>query len=92
MSLLFTSCSSSEDIVKTPPAMTTHSEKLDERPDNSTSENVKKLDAAAKRCLCPQLWMPVCGDNGKTYSNACFADCASQKYSMGSCEKKLDVD
>ena len=40
-------------------------------------------------CICVQLWMPVCGENGKTYSNACFADCARVKYTQGSCTKTI---
>ncbi|MEK6607510.1 MAG: Kazal-type serine protease inhibitor domain-containing protein [Myxococcota bacterium] len=27
-------------------------------------------------CLCPDIWSPVCGANGVTYSNTCEADCA----------------
>jgi hypothetical protein len=38
-----------------------------------------------KKCVCVQLWMPVCGVNGKTYSNACFAKCAGVKFKQGPC-------
>jgi len=33
--------------------------------------------AAAKRpCICPHVYAPVTCDNGVTYSNGCFANCA----------------
>jgi len=31
--------------------------------------------AASARCLCPQIYAPVRCSNGKTYPNACVADC-----------------
>lgn len=46
-----------------------------------------KLDL--KKCVCVQLWMPVCGENGKTYSNSCFANCAGVKFKQGSCSKAV---
>lgn len=49
-----------------------------------------KAVADIKNCVCIQLWMPVCGENGKTYSNACFAKCANVKFKQGSCTKEIN--
>lgn len=38
-------------------------------------------------CTCVKMWMPVCGENKKTYGNTCEADCAGVKYTNGACKK-----
>lgn len=37
-------------------------------------------------CICPFIFDPVCGCNGMTYSNACFARCEVKSFTPGACE------
>lgn len=36
-------------------------------------------------CICPLVFDPVCGCNGQTYSNACFASCEVFSFTEGAC-------
>ena len=38
-----------------------------------------------EKCVCPEYYSPVCGNNGKTYINPCMAECDEVEYIDGEC-------
>ena len=52
----------------------------------------KKKDCVGKPkedCVCIQVYKPVCGCDGKTYANACLAQCSGVKsWTEGECAGK----
>jgi len=46
---------------------------------NIIKERVGTVETEKPMQVCTQIWDPVCGENGKTYSNACVAKISGQK-------------
>ena len=42
-------------------------------------------------CICPLVFDPVCGCNGVTYSNSCFASCEVRSWSDGACDGGTEI-
>merc|ERR1712032_64030 len=59
------------------------------KPKATTPKATTPKATTPKGCLCPAMMKPVCGKNGKTYSNACMAKCAGvQVTADGPCKQK----
>ena len=40
---------------------------------------VQPLDRSCSSCLCPRIYLPQCGSDGRSYSNGCLFRCAKEK-------------
>ncbi len=66
----------------------THSAQSEKNKPNQISKNsIQKIN----KCLCPMIYLPVCGHDQKTYSNECHAKCAGVKFHQGTCEQKQNI-
>ncbi len=52
----------------------------------ATEDDEAVLTLNAGGCVCPTVVIPVCGDNGKTYNNACEAECDGVTWTEGPCD------
>jgi hypothetical protein len=81
--LTLTSCASSQTKAK-------ETSSVNSLPETKVEE-IKVTPPTAqqvKNCICVKIWMPVCGENNRTYGNSCEANCAKVKFTQGACETK----
>jgi hypothetical protein len=61
---------------------------VQEQQQEQTKEQIReRIQIQVKAQVCIEVWDPVCGQNGRTYSNTCFAKTAGVEVSYkGKCE------
>ncbi len=51
----------------------------------SSTRSTSSSQSAAVTCPCTNNANPVCGSDGVSYTNSCFANCAGVNFVMGAC-------
>lgn len=78
------------DVAQDAPAPVTENVTVDKDFFDTLNGAVETSNHCVKRnpdedCICPAVWDPVCGCDGNTYSNSCFADCKVRSWTAGEC-------